>query len=291
MDTEKLANTIHDLNSFLIDVWDWDGLHEFVKHYTDIVCEPHVIHVLQLDVDRKLNARLGVHLAAKYEQAITEIDRVTEIIKDATPFVKDALLEKVLVDISRLHKPEECVKQWRDHIPFHPSDLEYEPTDEELEKHMNGSNEPEFDWYDFYPDHPEPWAYIANDLGYYINRVVQCIQQHMLPESPIIEGVQVISKTARPKWEGSAAELAYLLTELIEADYIIPPPNGRKTGKKGNRAAVAAAIYDGIDICDKTTGKLVTREYFKSLLRGKSPDRGVYRDLFKVNPRSPTLPT
>jgi hypothetical protein len=94
-------------------------------------------------------------------------------------------------------------------------------------------------------------------------------------------------KGSRPQWNGSASELAYLLTELIEGNHIIPPPLGRKTGKAGNRAAVAVAMYDALDIRDPATDEPVTRDYFKSLLREKSPDRGTYRNLFKIQSRLP----
>lgn len=92
-------------------------------------------------------------------------------------------------------------------------------------------------------------------------------------------------KGARPQWMGNASELAYLLTELIEGDHILPPARGRKVGKEGNRAAVADAIYNALDIRDPATDEPVTREYFKSLLRPNSPDRGTFKELFKITRR------
>lgn len=94
-----------------------------------------------------------------------------------------------------------------------------------------------------------------------------------------------IKNGPRPQWMGSASELAYLLTELIEGNHLTPPPNGRKVGKEGNRAAVADALYDAIEIRDPATNEIVTREYFKSLLRPNSPDRGTFRKLFKIDRR------
>ena len=44
-------------------------------------------------------------------------------------------------------------------------------------------------------------------------------------------------------------------------------------------------MYDAFDIRDPATGEPVTRDYFKSLLRKNSPDRGTYRNLFKITPR------
>lgn len=89
----------------------------------------------------------------------------------------------------------------------------------------------------------------------------------------------------RVPWNDTAALLAYLLTELIEAEYITPPPNGRRTGKEGNRAAVADLAYQLFDIRDRSTNERVTREYFRSLLRPNSPDRDSRADLFKIRPR------
>jgi len=97
--------------------------------------------------------------------------------------------------------------------------------------------------------------------------------------------VSNIAKGSRPQWNGSASELAYLLTELIEGNYIVPPARGRMVGMEGNRGAVADAVYAAIDIRDPGSGEPVTRAYFKSLLKPKSPDRGVYLNLFKVYPR------
>ena len=91
--------------------------------------------------------------------------------------------------------------------------------------------------------------------------------------------------TARITWNDNASLLAYLLTELIEADYIIPPPNGRRTGRQGNRAAVADLVYQLMDIRDRDTGRPVSREFFRSLLRPKSPDRNSSPDLFRIRPR------
>jgi len=91
--------------------------------------------------------------------------------------------------------------------------------------------------------------------------------------------------TVRITWNDNASLLAYLLTELIEADYIIPPPNGRRTGRQGNRAAVADVVYQLMDIRDRDTGRPVSREFFRSLLRPNSPDRNSYPDLFKIRSR------
>lgn len=91
--------------------------------------------------------------------------------------------------------------------------------------------------------------------------------------------------TQRVPWNDTAALLAYLLTELIEAEYITPPPNGRRTGKNGNRAAVADLAYQLLDIRDRSTNERVTREYFRSLMRPSSPDRDSRPDLFRIRPR------
>lgn len=92
----------------------------------------------------------------------------------------------------------------------------------------------------------------------------------------------------RITWNDTAALLAFLLTELIEADYIIPPPNGRRVGRDGNRAAVADMAYRIFDIRDRATGNSVTREYFRSLMRPSSPDRDSRGDLIKIRSRITT---
>lgn len=90
----------------------------------------------------------------------------------------------------------------------------------------------------------------------------------------------------RIAWNDTAALLAFLLNELIEADYITPPPNGRRVGRDGNRAAVADMAYRIFDIRDRATGNRVTREYFRSLMRPSSPDRDSRGDLFRIRSRT-----
>lgn len=109
-------------------------------------------------------------------------------------------------------------------------------------------------------------------------------EEHATPET--------MENGRRITWNDSASLLAYLLTELIEADYIVPPPNGRRTGRNGNRAAVADMVYQLLDIRDRDTGQPVTREYFRSLLRPNSPDRDSRPELFRIRPRvAPNEPT
>lgn len=101
------------------------------------------------------------------------------------------------------------------------------------------------------------------------------------------ETPSTVARTLQPiQWNDTAALLAYLLTELVEAEYITPPPNGRKTGKEGNRAAVADLAYQLLDIRDRSTNEPVTREYFRSLMRPSSPDRDSRPDLFKIRSRT-----
>lgn len=91
----------------------------------------------------------------------------------------------------------------------------------------------------------------------------------------------------RSVWRGSASELAFLLTELVEAGYLVPPPIGKKTGKDGNRAAIAGAILNAFDIRkDNGEGDPVSPDYFRSLLRPDSPDRGTFAKLFTIRARN-----
>lgn len=134
--------------------------------------------------------------------------------------------------------------------------------------------------------HDPPWGEIIepavlDHVEYMVTRLREIGDRWS--EGSSTDGSKV--KGSRPQWMGNASELAYLLTELIEGDHILPPARGRKVGKEGNRAAVADAIYDALDIRDPATDEPVTREYFKSLLRPNSPDRGTFKDLFKITSR------
>jgi hypothetical protein len=122
----------------------------------------------------------------------------------------------------------------------------------------------------------------------HLNALLGMLADERTPDLPTLaEGSQPQQRrTDRITWNDTAALLAYLLTELIEADYITPPPNGRRTGRQGNRAAVADLVYQMMDIRDRDTGKPVTPEYFRSLMRPSSPDRDSRADLFKIRSRT-----
>ncbi len=128
-------------------------------------------------------------------------------------------------------------------------------------------------------------------LGYMVNATELRVEfgQRLEEIAAALNSGRVVAPTARQAeritWNDNASLLAYLLTELIEADYIIPPPNGRRIGRNGNRAAVADMVYQLMDIRDRDTGRPVSREFFRSLLRPKSPDRNSFPDLFRIRPR------
>lgn len=124
------------------------------------------------------------------------------------------------------------------------------------------------------------WAKFDHAKNRLVQRLERIAGEHMDPVA-----TNGTTATQRVPWNDTAALLAYLLTELIEAEYITPPPNGRRTGRDGNRAAVADLAYQLLDIRDRSTNERVTREYFRSLMRPSSPDRDSRPDLFRIRPR------
>ena len=283
MDQQEINRTVEGLHHYVIDVWDWYALQGIVKEYVGTVIDIDQGHQGELAAKRRITAKARVHLAAKYAEAIAEVDRVTDLLRQEPDTIGTALLQRVRTDLNRLGLATVCEEQWAAHQPFEPVVWDQEdPTEEELKAYENRGPEPV--WEEEFPGHPRPWVFIASELAPFACNVAERIDERMRNEVEPDSAVPV--KGPRPRWDGSASELAYLLTELVEADHLIPPPNGRRTGKNGNRAAIAQAIYTAFDIRDKDTGEPVTMEYFKSLMRPKSPDRGTFIKLFLIRRRT-----
>lgn len=250
------------LRQHLFDVWNWDALFAIAEERQglNLSSEPYEQgHRKEADA---IAESLNAHLSDSLDKAIAEADAV---LKDLVPGpVRNAQVGGLLESLRDLQQPGACWRQWTER------DAHRYAEQQDAEQHEGDL-----------PTPADAWAGIEGDVHRYVAELVEHI------EGRIAEVEQAGPQPGvRPRWTGSASELAYLLTELIEADHLVPPPRGGKRGKEGNRAAVAEAIYKAFDIRDPDTDKAVTLDYFKSLLRPESPDRGVYRDLFKILPRT-----
>lgn len=109
----------------------------------------------------------------------------------------------------------------------------------------------------------------------------------------ILEGLHVDRPGQTPRalqkirWKGSGSLLAYLLTELIEAEYLVPPNERPRARGGGSRAAVGKAVYEIFDIRGEDD-QPVSLSHFVSLMRPNSPDRTPRSDLFRIRGQNTT---
>jgi hypothetical protein len=255
MTNEELTAEVAQLEHFLFDVWRWDDLLPIADQLdADAACP---VEGWDNNAEvRKLRQQLDAILLPCYDAAI---DKVNDTLSRLDPGpLRSAALGRIVARLKDLQQPGGCYEYWnRLHYFKKRTGTQYEQ------------------------DLREVWAAAEQDIGHYVGLLVAHIEGH----SAEVEQAGPLPLD-RPGWTGSAAELAYLLTELVEAEHLIPPARGRKKGKDGNRAAIAEAIYRAFDIRDRDTGEPVTLDYFKSLLRPNSPDRGAHTNLFKIRPRT-----
>ena len=271
MTTEKLITTVKDLEQYLIDVWD-------IKELFRIAYKMSLLggsaeggdYDDEDDRYRKLADQLEERLFTSYRKAVHETNRVLELVLSVEG--ADILVERTKAAIAQMVNTSERELRWLQ--------MAQGPLGMYANLKMEDLKDPTaMRW------GQSMWQLIEGDLSFYVGKVVSEIERITSRTGRGSDAAMPYGKPERSRWNGNASELAYLLTELIEGDHIIPPTRGRKIGKEGNRAAVADAIYEALDIRDPATAEPVTRDYFKSLLRPNSPDRGTYRNLFKITPR------
>jgi hypothetical protein len=269
MTNEELTAEVAQLEQYLLNVWRWDDLSHIahkrrrLKQWgTPLVwADPKRLPAEQRQQHRQglasltsddVTTELNKLLTDCLTDAIAEVDRVLPTLPPGP--VRAAQVDGILKKLRNLQQPGGFAKYWAQRRPVKTSS----PT--------AGA---------------AAWAGIEGDVHRYVAQLVADIERR----SAEVEQAGPLPLD-RPRWTGTADELAYLLTELVEAEHLVPPAIGRKKGKDGNRAAIAEAIYRAFDIRDRDTDKPVTLDYFKSLLRPSSPDRGAHTNLFRIRART-----
>jgi hypothetical protein len=261
MTDQQLTAEVAKLEHYLFDVWRWVELFGIAEEQQGLNLSLEPYEPGYREDERAILQRLNTLLSACYNDAVAEVDNALSNIPEGD--IRDVLLNGLLDRLRDLQRPGACWKQW---------------TEREAHRY---AEQRDAEWHEALPTPADAWA----DIEGYVHQYVSALVAHI--EGRIAEVQQDAPQAInRPKWSGSASELAYLLTELIEADHLVPPPRGRKRGREGNRAAIAEAMYRAFDIRDKDTNEPVTLNYFKSLMRPDSPDRGTHRHLFAISHRS-----
>lgn len=284
MEVQELSRIADGLKHFVLDVWDWEELRKIGKEWQEIMTYADRGYADPVFHQRKMSAKLNEHLIAKTAECVTRIDGDLLQLSEVPEPLSSIVLEMVKNNLRQLSNAKFCQEQSVAHLPFvFRDETEDDITQEQIdayEKEMQEGNP----WYDVEEENHDPWEFISRDLGQYAERIAQHIELKRGTtdnSNPRENSAEMV----RPVWNGNAAELAYLLTELIEAGYLVPPPKGGRSGKDGNRAAVAAAVYSAFDI-RKGDGETPTSpDYFKSLMRPESPDRTTHPMLFRIRPR------
>jgi len=260
MEVQELARTIDNLNHYLIDVWDWNALNDIRREYVRTVFDIDNQRRGELESKRDISANVREHLIAKYAKAVDEADRVTALLRDVPSHIAEVLLEKVQKDLRRLGTGRECERQRTDHLPFEP-DLGFQddPTPEELEEYRNRPPEPE--WHEEYPDHSEPWEFIASELGPFAERVADRIRDHRghADEKGTVPEQETDPELLRIKWIPTTAVFIHLVEELVKKEYIEVPGRNSKEGE-GNETELIRRLLQAFVIIGSKTGKPLTVE-------------------------------
>jgi len=288
MDVKEFARTLEGLNHYLIDVWDWNALKDISGEYCGTVDDIVSERTGRLESMRNTQTKVREHLAEKYADAIGEVEKVLDLMRDVPDQMAAIMLKEVQKDLRRLGTGDECERQWSEHQPFEP----YQPdnpwgdddiTDEQLEEYQNRTPA---EWDDFFPDYDEPWVFIAKELAPFAEKVAQRIGEHSkaMPDegntNSVVDGERIV-------WKESAAILAYLIHELASANYIIPPQRREKGKLKPNWSAVGRTLYTTFDF--RKDGEDSEPVTLTSLIQALKPEGD--RDIkggklaFRINPR------
>ena len=115
MDVKEFARTLEGLNYYLIDVWDWNALNDISREYhgtvDDIVSE----RTGRLESMRNIQTKVREHLAEKYVDAIGEVEKVLDLMRDVPDQMAAIMLKEVQKDLRRLGTGDECERQWSEH--------------------------------------------------------------------------------------------------------------------------------------------------------------------------------
>lgn len=274
MNDEQLTVEVKALEQRLTELWGWGDLMRIGWNMNILSLDRETGNRYQVAAVHEMDTELERLLAVSYGSAIAEIDRVLPTLQQGP--VLTALLERLQRRLRSIgeHSFSCYLEREFDLEPGHFDDATGTRPQAEVER--------DFELHQKFTR--EGWQCVESSLSEYISRVADHIAAATVGGDIAVD-MDTTQKGVRPRWTGTASELAFLLTELVEADHLVPPSRGRKVGKEGNRAAVADALYDALDIRDPATDEPVTREYFKSLLRPNSPDRGIFKELFKITRR------
>lgn len=260
MDVQELARTIDNLNYYLIDVWDWNALNDIRREYVRTVIDIDNERRGELASKRDISTKARKHMVAKYAEAVDEVGRVTDLLRDVPDHITEVLLENIQKDLRRLGTGRECERQRTDHLPFEP-DLGFQddPTPEELEEYQN--RPPELLWCEEYPDHLEPWEFIASELGPFAERVANSIRDHRghADEKGTVPEQETDPQLLRITWIPTTAVFIHLVEELVKKRYIEVPGRNSKEGE-GNETELIRRLLQAFVIIGSKTGKPLTVE-------------------------------
>ena len=266
MDVKEFARTLEGLNYYLIDVWDWNALNDISREYhgtvDDIVSE----RTGRLESMRNIQTKVREHLAEKYVDAIGEVEKVLDLMRDVPDQMAAIMLKEVQKDLRRLGTGDECERQWSEPQPFEP----YQPdnpwgdddiTDEQLEEYQNRTPA---EWDDFFPDYEEPWVFIAKELAPFAEKVANRMEEHggQVPEHTTVPDL------LRIKWISDTAVFVHLVNELVNKGYIELPGRNGKEGE-GNETELIRRLLQAFELIGKKTGKPLTVEKLRQ--RYQSP--------------------
>jgi hypothetical protein len=265
MTNEQLTADIHDLGTFLIDVWEWDHLDTLAHQCNEVYSKDHP--EVMRDNARKIEREIDQHLLDRY---LVARNRVADTAKGlfATD-LSDLLIERLKGRLNALIDPELSFSIWSAQVPAFDS-WAGQFTDEEI---ASGSC-----WHGH--------GHVTRQLYFYMRRVIAELDGYRNSLAPI-EGQQSKIGTAseRIRWNDTASRLAYLFHELEAAGYITPPQRKENGELKPNWSAVARTLHAAFDI-RKVNGDPVKLTGLDAALKLEGDvDKLGGKAAFKITPR------
>ncbi len=272
MTIDELTAEVKALEYRLLEVWNWEVLGQIGWNMNLAQLDHMPGETYIADAIRDLELEAETHLVKCYTLAIEDVEHTLKILPQGPNCT--ALLERLQDSLRQVAKSSyhlylDSIANSRD---LEASDDTGSLSNEEISRLTD----------EYHHLRRDGWGCIEDSLGNYLSRVADFIGTMTSSERN-----KLTSGRTQPKWIGTASELAFLLTELVDAGYLVPPPIGKKSGKDGNRAAIADAVLNAFDVRkDNGEGDPVTPTYFRSLMRPDSPDRGTFPKLFTIRPRT-----
>jgi hypothetical protein len=221
MNKDHTIAEITRLHHFLIDVWDWNTLHDIGYDLltAHLVREPG--DDVHRDWNRQADAQLTEHLASRYATAAAEIDRTIPLLPPSE--LLDALLEQLHAHLVKLSNIEVSFREWYDRNTHPDTDhFERDPAGRFIRSEAE-TREAERQ---HFTRQREAWRCVSDELAFYISKLAAKIDRVRTADHSLTTPSS--APRQRIQWTPSTAAYVHLVKELLTKGYIhLPAQNGK----------------------------------------------------------------